>query len=65
MIPNDPFILLSFVNTKLRDFYKDLSHFCEMEEVNKTEIEEKLSSVGFVYDSEKNQFINEQECYYA
>ncbi len=58
MIPNDPFILLSYVNTKLRDFYKDLPHFCEMEDVSISEITEKLSSVGFVYDSEKNQFIN-------
>ena len=57
MIPNDPFILLSFVNTKLRDFYKYLSHFCEMEDADITEIKEKLSAIGYVYDSEKNQFI--------
>ena len=58
MIPNDPFILLSFVNTKLRDFYKDLDTFCDTEDVNINEIIEKLDSVGFIYDSEKNQFIN-------
>ncbi len=57
MIPNDPFILLSFVNTKLRDFYKDLDTFCDMEDVNINEIVEKLDSAGFVYNREKNQFI--------
>lgn len=57
MIPNDPFILLSFVNTKLRDFYKDLDTFCDMENVNINEIVEKLDSAGFVYNREKNQFI--------
>ena len=57
MIPNDPFILLSFVNTKLRDFYKDLDTFCDMEDVSINEIVEKLDSAGFVYNREKNQFI--------
>ena len=57
MIPNDPFILLSFVNTKLRDFYKDLDTFCDIEDVNINEIVEKLDSAGFVYNREKNQFI--------
>ena len=57
MIPNDPFILLSFVNTKLRDFYKDLDTFCDMENVNINEIVEKLDSAGFIYNREKNQFI--------
>ena len=28
MIPNDPAILLSFVNTKLRDFYSNLDDMC-------------------------------------
>ena len=57
MLPNDPFILFSYVNTKLRDFYKDLDTFCDMEDVNINDIIEKLDSVGFIYDSEKNQFI--------
>ena len=29
MIPNDPAILLSFVNTKLRDFYSNLDDMCD------------------------------------
>ena len=28
-IPNDPMILLSFVNTKLRDFYPSLDKMCD------------------------------------
>ncbi len=58
MIPNDPYILFSYVNTKLRDFYKSLSDFCEMENVSITEITEKLSAIGFFYDNDKNQFVN-------
>ena len=29
MIPEDPAILLSFVNMKMRDFYKSLDELCE------------------------------------
>lgn len=53
MIPNDPAILLSFVNTKLRDFYSNLD---DMELERKT-IEDKLSLIGYKYSEERNQFI--------
>ena len=29
MIPKDPFMLLSYVNTQLRDFYPDLDQMCQ------------------------------------
>lgn len=57
MIPNDPIILLSFINTKLRDFYGSLDELCEDMELQKTEIEHKLAEVGFRYKKERNQFI--------
>lgn len=56
-IPNDPIILLSFINTKLRDHYSDLDTLCEDLELNKAELEEKLNRIGFFYKSEKNQFL--------
>ena len=56
-IPKDPFILLSFINMKLRDFYPSLDLLCEDMEIDRKELEEKLSSAGYEYDKENNRFI--------
>lgn len=56
-IPNDPMMLLSFVNTQLRDNYAGLDTFCEAYEVNETEIREKLSKIDYEYDESLNKFI--------
>lgn len=57
MIPNDPVMLVSYVNMKLRDFYKDLDTLCEDLDVDKGELEEKLKSIEYYYDKERNQFV--------
>ena len=57
MIPQDPVMLLSFINLKLRDFYGSLDVLCDDLDVSKTDIEEKLKSIGYSYDSDRNQFI--------
>lgn len=57
MIPKDPVMLLSFVNLKLRDFYANLDALCDDMEIERTEIEDKLSSIDYHYDEEKNQFV--------
>ncbi len=57
MIPEDPIILLSYVNTKLRNNYSNLEDFCAEEGVDEKSLLEKLNSVGYEYDSQKNQFI--------
>lgn len=57
MIPNDPIILLSFLNTKLRDKYKDIDEMCDDMELDREEIEKKLLSVGYKYSDTRNQFI--------
>lgn len=57
MIPKDPTMLLSYVNLKLRDFYGSLESFCDDMDVSVTEITDKLASIGYHYDREKNQFI--------
>lgn len=57
MIPNDPAILLSFVNTKLRDYYGSLDEMCEDMEVDKKAIVDKLSLIGYEYKEERNRFI--------
>ena len=43
MIPKDPVMLLSYVNTQLRDFYKTLDAFCEDRDVDQKELEKKKS----------------------
>ena len=57
MIPNDPVMLLSFVNMKLRDFYGDLKILCGELSINQKELEEKLAGIDYHYDKEQNQFI--------
>lgn len=55
-IPNDPIILLSWINLKLRDFYPSLDALCEDLEVEKASILDKLSAIGFEYNEEQNRF---------
>ena len=55
-LPNDPFMLLSVINTKLRDFYKNLDNLCEDANINKDELCEKLKAAGFEYDEKLNKF---------
>lgn len=55
-LPKDPIMLYSAVNMKLRDQYSSLDDLCASESIDKTELVEKLRSVGFEYNSELNQF---------
>lgn len=45
------------MNLKLRDFYGSLEALCEDLDVDKSEIEEKLQAIGYVYNKERNQFV--------
>lgn len=56
-LPNDPFLLLSAVNTKLRDYYSNLDILCDDLGENRTELEEKLADIGYYYDEQLNQFV--------
>lgn len=56
-MPQDPVMLLSYINLKLRDFYGNLDAFCEDADVSKDEIVEKLASIDYHYDEERNQFV--------
>lgn len=55
-IPNDPMMLYSFINMKLRDQYISLAELCEDMALDQAEIVEKLSGVGFEYSEELNKF---------
>lgn len=56
MLPKDPMILLSLVNTKLRDEFSSLEALCRQYDVAPEELQETLFRVGFVYDRAQNQF---------
>lgn len=56
-LPSDPMILLSVVNTKLRDFYPSLQALCDDMGINEAELKEKLAQIDYEYDAGKNQFV--------
>ncbi len=56
MLPKDPMILLSYVNTKLRDEYDDLDALCEGLDLEREDLEQTLGAVGFAYDPARNRF---------
>lgn len=57
MIPNDPSMLLSFVNLKLRDYYSSLDAMCDDMELDQDEIKDKLATIDYEYDKELNKFV--------
>ncbi len=57
MLPNQPMMLLSFVNTKLRDEFDSLDDFCYDFEVSKEVIIERLAGIDFEYDESLNKFV--------
>lgn len=56
-LPKDPMMLLSVVNTKLRDKYSSLETLCEDMNVDENVIKEVLKTIGYVYNSDLNRFI--------
>ena len=56
-LPNDPVILLSFLNTKLRDEFPSLTELAKAFGVEETTITDKLSMLDYKYDEAINQFI--------
>ena len=57
MMPKDPVMLLSYVNTQLRDNYPSLEEFCAAEDADKELISRKLESIDYRYDRKSNRFI--------
>lgn len=56
-LPNNPFVLLSYINTKLRDNYSSLDELINDLDLNKEEIINTLKSINYEYDSNLNKFI--------
>ena len=55
-LPNDPVILLSYINTLLRDEYSTFEELCKSLCVSAEDIASKLSGIGYVYDENTNSF---------
>ncbi len=57
MLPNDPIMLLSVINMKLRDHYPSLDLLCDDLDVEKFELCQKLKMLGYTYHPSINQFV--------
>lgn len=55
-LPKDPYILLSVINTKLRDEYPSLAELCASEGIDEKELTDRLSAAAFAYLPSANQF---------
>ena len=55
-IPKDPVMLLSYVNTQLRDFYPDIEEMCKSLDIDREELENKLAAIDYKYDGSMNKF---------
>jgi hypothetical protein len=57
MLPQDNYMLLSFLNMKLRDFYDSFDSLCDDLDIDKEEVINRLESIDYIYDEKINQFI--------
>lgn len=55
-LPSDPFMLMSFINMKLRDQYASLDDLCDDMDIDKDWLLEKLRMAGFDYSAKENKF---------
>lgn len=56
-IPKDPIMLLSYINTQLRDHYVSLEELCRSLDIEQKILEEKLAAVDYRYEAKQNQFV--------
>lgn len=55
-LPKDPVMLLSFINTQLRDNYSSLEALADAYETTAAEISTKLAAIDYAYNKDLNQF---------
>ena len=54
---SDFLILLSFLNTKLRDEYASLDELCRDNDLSREQTEQRLAALGYNYSEEQNRFL--------
>lgn len=57
VLPKNPMMLLSFVNTQLRDNYESLDEFCRAYDEDEKKIKQTLAAVDYEYDEKLNKFV--------
>ena len=55
-LPNDPTMLLSVINMKLRDDYASLDDLCRKLDLDRDELCQKLKAAGYEYAEQYNRF---------
>ena len=55
-MPEDPVMLLSYLNTQLRDHYSSLEELCSSQGADAGAVMKKLEAIDYYYDRESNQF---------
>lgn len=55
-LPEDPFMLFSVINMKLRDKYASLDDLCDDLQENRPALESRMAAAGFEYSAEHNKF---------
>lgn len=65
MIPKDPMILLSYVNTQLRDYYESLEALCTCRGLNRQKLLEKMDSIDYHYDEKQTSSSENCESYFV
>ena len=55
-LPQDPAMLMSFLNMKLRDDYGSLEQLCDDLDLDADEILARMKDAGFEYSAENNRF---------
>lgn len=56
-LPKDPMILLSVINTKIRDQYHTIDALCEDMQIEKEYIIDVLKGIDYEYDESRHQFV--------
>jgi hypothetical protein len=56
----DPYILISWINMKLRDQFSSLGSLCDDFDLEIEIIQSKLKLIGYAYNKKTNQFVSEQ-----
>ena len=57
MVPKDPVMLLSYVNTQLIDHYSTLEEMCSALDLDQQKLVDTLAGIQYTYQKEQNQFV--------